>query len=243
MRAPDALTRRGTAHVILDAGGSGRHVDVNLASLTTGLVVMSGRAETLVEMSIASLLERDRAKAEAVIAADAELDRMEVELEQLALSLLALQHPVARDLRLVIGVIRVASDVERIGDHAVNIAQSTVRLVTAGIVVPPSPALVDMARRTRRMVSDALDAFIRSDGALGRSLRSADDAIDAFHDLIFRGMRSHMMENASTVDASLELMLVSRNLERVADLATNIGENAVFLAEGVQVRHRSNPAD
>ncbi len=199
---------------------------------------MAERAETLVEMAVDSMLQRDRDQAEAVIAADPEIDHMEMDVEQLALSLLALQHPVARDLRLVIGVIRVAADVERIGDHAVNIAQCTVRMVDGAIVVPPSPALVDMARRTRRMLSDALDAFIRSDSELGRSLTLADEAIDAFHDVIFRGLRSHMMKDARAVDASLELLLVSRNLERIADLATNIGENAVFLVEGVHLRSR-----
>ncbi len=233
-----SLRMPGTARVILEGSDSGRHLNGDIATLKTRLLEMSGRAETLVEMAVDSMIERNRDKAEAVIDADREIDRMEVDVEQLALSLLALQHPVARDLRLVIGVIRVAADVERIGDHAVNIAQCTVRVVRGGIVVPPSPALVDMARRTRRMLSDALDAFIRSDSDLGRSLTLADEAIDAFHDTIFRGMRTHMMEDARAVDASLELLLVSRNLERVADLATNIGENAVFLAEGVQVRHR-----
>jgi phosphate transport system protein len=224
--------------MILPGDGSARHFNVDLAQLKNRLLEMAERAESLVESAVASLFERDRDKAESVIAADEHIDRLEVEIEQLALSLLALQHPVARDLRLVIGALRVANDIERIGDHAVNIAQCTVRIVTNGIVVPPSPALVDMARHARRMLSDALDAFIRNDSELGRSIRLADSTVDAFHDLIFRGMRSHMMEDARTVDASLELLLVSRNLERVADLATNIGENAVFLVEGKPARHR-----
>jgi phosphate transport system protein len=223
---------------MVDAPGGYRHFHDDLALLKTRLLEMSERAEALVELSIESLLDRDRAKAEAVIAADRELDRMEVEVEQLAISLLALQQPMARDLRFLVGAIKVSSDVERIGDHAVNIAQCTVRLVDQRAVAPPTPALADMARRARRMLSDALDAFIRADGGLGRAIGKADDEVDALHEGIFRVLLTHMMSDARTINASLELLLVSRNLERVADLATNIGENAVYVAEGKQIRHR-----
>jgi phosphate transport system protein len=227
---------------MLDPRSGYRHFHDDLALLKSRLLEMSERAESLVELSIESLLERDRAKADAVIAADAELDRLEVEVEQLAISLLALQQPMARDLRFLIGAIKVSSDVERVGDHAVNIAQCTVRLVEQRLAVPPTPALADMARRARRMLGDALDAFIRADGALGRAIGKADDEVDAFHEGIFRLLLTHMMSDARTINASLELLLVSRNLERVADLATNIGENAVFLAEGTQIRHRFDDA-
>lgn len=223
---------------MVDAPGGYRHFHDDLALLKTRLLEMSERAESLVESSIEALLDRDRDKAEAVIAGDRELDRMEVEVEQLAISLLALQQPMARDLRFLVGAIKVSSDVERIGDHAVNIAQCAVRLVDQRAVAPPTPALGDMARRARRMLSDALDAFIRADGVLGRAIGKADDEVDAFHEGIFRVLLTHMMSDARTINASLELLLVSRNLERVADLATNIGENAVYVAEGKQIRHR-----
>jgi len=223
---------------MVDAPGGYRHFHDDLALLKTRLLEMSERAESLVELSIESLLDRDREKAEAVIAADRELDRMEVEVEELAISLLALQQPMARDLRFLVGAIKVSSDVERIGDHAVNIAQCTVRLVEQRSMAPATPALTDMARRARRMLSDALDAFIRADGVLGRAIGKADDEVDAFHEGIFRVLLTHMMSDARTINASLELLLVSRNLERVADLATNIGENAVYVAEGKQIRHR-----
>ncbi len=223
---------------MLDAPGTYRHFHDDLALLKTRLLEMSERAESLVELAVDSLLTRDREKAQAVIDADRELDRMEVEVEQLAISLLALQQPMARDLRFLIGAIKVSSDVERIGDHAVNIAQSAVRLVENRSVAPPAPTLSDMARRARRMLADSLDAFIRGDGALGRAIGKADDEVDAFHEGIFRVLLTHMMSDARTINASLELLLVSRNLERVADLATNIGENAVYVAEGKQIRHR-----
>jgi phosphate transport system protein len=125
-----------------------------------------------------------------------------------------------------------------VGDHAVNIAQSALRLIALRSSIIPDPEIEDMARRARRMLSDALDAFIRADGALGREVCKADDAVDALHNSLFRILLTHMMADARTINPSLELLLVSRNLERVADLATNIGEDAVYLAEGKQIKHR-----
>lgn len=218
--------------------GGYRHFHDELALLKQRLLDMSERAESLVDLSVESLVERDRDKAMAVIDGDRELDRMEVEAENLAISLLALQQPMARDLRFLVGAIKVSSDLERVGDHAVNIAQSAVRLVDGRTAAPPMPAIADMARRARAMLSDALDAFIRGDGALGRAVGKADDQVDAMHEGIFRSLLTYMMGDPRLISASLELLLVSRNLERVADLATNIGEDAVYLAEGKQIRHR-----
>ena len=215
-----------------------RHFHDELALLKQRLLDMSERAESLVALSVEALLERDRDKAVAVIEADEELDRLEVEAENQAIAMLALQQPMARDLRFLIGAIKVSSDLERVGDHAVNIAQCVVRLVDQRTPVPVVPALADMARRARAMLSDALDAFIRGDGALGRAVGKADDDVDAQHESIFRTLLADMMGDPRTIAPSLELLLVSRNLERVADLATNIGEDAVYLAEGKQIRHR-----
>jgi phosphate transport system ATP-binding protein len=144
----------------------------------------------------------------------------------------------ARDLRFIISAIKVSSDLERVGDHAVNIAQSALRLIALRSSIVPDPEIEDMARRARRMLSDALDAFIRADGTLGREVCKADDAVDALHNSLFRILLTHMMADARTINPALELLLVSRNLERVADLATNIGEDAVYLAEGKQIKHR-----
>ncbi len=219
-------------------GGGYRHFHDELGVLKQMLLDMSERAESLVELSVEALAERDAAKAHAVIDGDRELDRLEVEAENLAISLLALQQPMARDLRFLIGAIKVSSDLERVGDHAVNIAQGAIRLVESRALVPPLPAIGDMARRARAMLSDSLDAFIRGDGALGRAVGKADDHVDALHDGIFRSLLTYMMADPRTIAPSLELLLVSRNLERVGDLATNIGEDAVYLAEGKQIRHR-----
>jgi phosphate transport system protein len=222
---------------IQDATPGFRHFHEQLDDLTGRLLTMSNRAEELVEQSVDALLRHDRDLAELVIASDRAINDLEVEVEQRAIALLALQQPMARDLRFVVGAIKVSSDLERIGDHAVNIAQSAIRLIESGTSLVPEPALDDMARRSRAMLADALDAFLRGDGALGRRVCAADDAVDALHDSIFRILLTHMMEDARTITPSLELLLVSRNLERVADLATNIGEDAVYLAEGKQIKH------
>ena len=214
-----------------------RHFHDQLTALNRRLLAMSERAESLVELSVDALLSQDAGKAEAVIDADEELDRMELEIEAAALELLALQQPMARDLRFIVTTIKVTSDLERVGDHAVNIAQAALRLISQRTNITPDPEIEDMARRARAMLSDAIDAFLRADGALGRDVISRDDQVDALHESVFRILLTHMMADARTINPSLEYLLVSRNLERVADLATNISEDAVFLAEGKNIKH------
>ena len=221
------------------ADGTGfRHFHEQLEQLKQRLLDMSERAEALVDLSVDALLHRDGGKADAVIRADSDLDSLEVEVEELAVSLLALQQPMARDLRFIISAIRISSDLERVGDHAVNIAQSTQRLAELKSKITPDPEIEDMARRARHMLGDSLDAFVRGDGALGRDVCRRDDQVDALHDSLFRILLTHMLEDPTTISAALELFLVSRNLERVADLATNIAEDAVYLAEGKTIKHR-----
>ena len=216
-----------------------RHFHGQLTELKERLLTMAERAEDLVELSMEALRERDAAKAEAVLAADAAIDALELEVEQRAISLLALQQPMARDLRFIIGAIKVSSDLERVGDHAVNIAQATLRLLGSA-TLQHGPAIDDMARRAGKMLSDALDAFIRADGALGRDVCRRDDEVDALEESVFRVLLTRMMESPATISAAIQLLLVSRNLERVADLATNIGEDAVYLAEGKQIKHHAD---
>lgn len=214
-----------------------RHFHDELAQLKQRLLDMSEQAEHLVERAITALLDRDREVAEEVIAGDKVLNLLEVEVERRAVALLALQQPMARDLRFIIGTIKVSGELERVGDHAVNIAECALRLIAQNTLLATDPEIEDMARRARAMLSDSLDAFTRADGALGRDVCKADDAVDALHNSVFRILLTHMMEDARTITPSLELLLVSRNLERVADLATNIGEDAVYLAEGKQIKH------
>ena len=214
-----------------------RHFHEQLSELKQRLLDMSEKAEALIDLAVESLRARDAGKAEAVLAADKELDDLEVEVEQRAISLLALQQPMARDLRFIVGAIKISSDLERVGDHAVNIAQCTLRLLDVPVALAPGPEIDEMARRAREMLGDAIDAFIRADGALGRAVCKRDDEVDALEESTFRVLLTHMMESATTISPALQLLLVSRNLERVADLATNIGEDAVYLAEGKQIKH------
>jgi phosphate transport system protein len=219
--------------------GGFRHFHEQLAELRQRLLAMSEQAEALVALSVDALLERDAEKAALVIDGDRALDEAELAVEGMAIQLLALQQPMARDLRLLVGAIKVSGDLERVGDHAVNIAQGTRRLTAMGAGPAPGPELEEMARRARRMLADALDAFTRGDGQLGRAVCRDDDAVDSLYDSVFRTLLSQMMADARTITPSLELLLVSRNLERVADLATNIAENAVYVAEARQIRHRA----
>jgi phosphate transport system protein len=220
-----------------------RHFHDQLAQLKQRLLDMSDLATSLLDLSVDALLSRDESIAESVIAGDRELDALELELEDQAINLLATQQPMARDLRFIISSIKVTNDLERVGDHAVNIAQSAIRIAATNTIITPDPEIAEMARRARQMLRDSLTAFVRADGKLGRDVCRADDEVDAMHNSVFRILVTHMMEDARTITPSLELLLVSRNLERVADLATNIGEDAVFLAEGKQIKHHNEDSD
>ena len=218
-----------------------RHFHDELDTLKQRLLEMSGKAESIVDLSIEALVQRDGGLAEAVLGADKEIDRLEIEVEQAAVSLLALQQPMARDLRFIIGAIKISADLERVGDHAVNIAEATLRMISDSHSsrLRPTPQISVMAKRARQMLREAIMAFVGADGQLGRAVCAADDEVDSLHDSVFRVLLTHMMENPPTITSSLQLMLVSRNLERIADLATNIAEDAVFLAEGKQIKHHA----
>ena len=215
-----------------------RHLHDELSHLKVRLLTMSGEAEAALGLAVEALLSRDASKAADVIANDRAIDAMEIEIEEQCVNLLALQQPMARDLRMVTSALKIANDLERVGDHAVNIAQSTQRLLQARPIAP-EPELIEMARLAREMLSDALEAFIRGDAAGGREVCARDDKVDALHDSVFRILLTHMMEDPHTIGAGMDLFLVSRNLERVADLATNIGEDVVFLVEGKSIKHHA----
>jgi phosphate transport system protein len=214
-----------------------RHFHDQLDELKQRLLRMSERAESLVDVAVESLLTRDADKAQAVIAGDREVDHLEIEIEAMAVELLALQQPMARDLRFIISAIKASSDLERVGDHAVNIAQSALSIIAHKSVITPDAAIEEMARRARQMLAQAIDAFVRADGGLGRAVCLMDDEVDKLNDSLFRIVVTHILEDQKTISTAIELLLVGRNLERVADLSTNIGEDAVYLAEGKQIKH------
>ena len=219
-----------------------RHFHDELSDLKSTLLAMSAEAQTSLAAAVEALLQRDGNRAEQVIAADHKIDAHEVEIEDLVVKLLATQQPMAKDLRLLMAALKIANDLEQVGDHAVNIAQSAERLQAAPPIVP-EPEIIEMARMARRMLADALDAFVRADAAAGRAVCKRDDQVDGLHDSVFRILLTHMMETPHIISAAMELFLVSRNLERVADLATNIAEDVVFLVEGKSIKHHLEDSD
>jgi len=215
-----------------------RHFHDELSQVKVRLLTMSGEAESALRLAVEALLERNAEKAREVIAGDKIIDSMEVEIEEVCIDLLALQQPMAKDLRMLVAAIKIANDLERVGDHAVNLAQSAERLIERRPIAP-EPEIVEMARLARDMLADALEAFVRGDAAAGREVCLRDDKVDALNRSVFRILLTHMMEDPHSIGAGLELFLVSRNLERVADLATNIGEDVVFLVEGKSIKHHA----
>jgi len=219
-----------------------RHFHDELSELKSTLLAMSAEAQTALSASVEALLQRDSTKAAQVISGDHRIDGFELEIEEQVVKLLATQQPMARDLRLLMAAMKISNDLERVGDHAVNIAQSAERLLVSPPIVP-EPEIVEMARLARRMLSDALDAFVRADAQAGRALCRRDDQVDALHDSVFRILLTHMMETPHIISAAMELFLVSRNLERVADLATNIAEDIVFMVEGKTIKHHAEEGE
>jgi phosphate transport system protein len=213
-----------------------RHFQEELDQLKRALVRMAGEAESMVVLAVAALQERDAAKAETVIARDADLDDAELEIDELAVRLLALQQPMARDLRLITIAMKISTDLERVGDHAVNVAEM-VRYLVQAPPFPVVPEIEEMSRQATAMLRDALDAFIRADAAGARAVLARDDRVDDLHESNFRILLTHMMEDPRKITAGMDLLLVSGNLERIADLATNIAEEVVFLVEGRTIKH------
>ena len=217
-------------------GAGARHFHEELAQLKNLLLEMSALAEDLVRLAVEALRERDVEKADSVIEGDNEVDALEMEVDDACINLLALQQPLARDLRLITMAMKISNDLERVGDHAVNIAEAVKHLTES----PPFamfPEIEEMARLASEMLSDALDDFVRGDAAGAREVCARDDRVDALHDSMFRILLTHMMEDPRRIGPAMETFLVSRNLERIADLATNIAEDVVFLVEGRTIKH------
>lgn len=215
-----------------------RHFHEELSHLKQRLMALSSEAEEATGNAVEALLRRDRTLALEVIRGDRTINSLESSIEEQAFQLIALHQPMARDLRLIFSAIKIVHDLERVGDHAVNIAQSAERLLAYPHIVP-EPEIVEMARLSRQMLADALSGFVRGDAALAREVCRRDDAVDALNDSVFRILLTHMMEDNRSIGPCMELLLVSRNLERVADLATNIAEDVVFVAEGKTIKHHA----
>ena len=215
-----------------------RHFDQELEALKQQLLRMGGAAEAIVQKSVESLKRRDGGLADEIFADDRLIDRLEIDIEERCVSLLALRQPMAVDLRFITAALKISNDLERIGDHAVNIASSAKRLAAE----PPLKPLIDiprMAGLAGDMLREALDAFVRRDAATARRLVRRDDAVDDLNRQLFRELVSFMLEDPATITRAMELILVARNLERVADLATNVAEEVVFVAEARIIKHHA----
>jgi phosphate transport system protein len=213
-----------------------RHFEEQLAELKGRLMHMGTLAESMVEQSVKSLLERNAARHAGIFQHEQEVNDLHIEVDERAIKVLALQHPVAADLRLVVMCSKIAGELERIGDQAVNVCQNTVELLR----YPSLKPLIDipmMAEVARRMLREGLDAFVRQDAALAQKVLDSDDEVDAFKDQIFRELLTYMMSDPGTIPRALALILISRNLERVGDHATNIAEEVIYAAQGRDVRH------
>jgi phosphate transport system protein len=217
-------------------GAPHRHFHDELARLKDRLLQMSSQAQDALDRAVQAVLARDAAAAERVIAEDRAIDALEIEIEEMVTNLLALHQPMAKDLRLVLSALKISNDLERVGDHAVNISISAKRLAEERPITP-EPELVEMGRAAREMMAQALDAFVRGDADAGRAVCRRDDFVDALNRSMFRILITHMAEDPHTIGAAMELFLVSRNLERVADLATNVAEDVVFMVEGKTIKH------
>jgi phosphate transport system protein len=213
-----------------------RHFHEELARLKTQLLEMSGLAEELVDQAMQALRARDADLAQTVIRRDNDLDAMEVAVDDMCIHLLALQQPMARDLRLITMAMKISNDLERVGDHAVNIAEAVGHLAEQPIHLEFAE-IDEMGRLATEMLTDALDTFVRADAEAAREVCRRDDRVDGLHNSLFRILLTHMMEDPRRIGASMSLFLVSRNLERIADLATNIAEDVVFLVEGRNIKH------
>ncbi len=213
-----------------------RHFHQELAALKERLLHMGGRAEAIVQKAVEAVKRRDSALASEVVSDDKAMDALEIELDERCVSLLALRQPLAVDLRFITAALKITNDLERVGDHAVNIAVSALRLASE----PQLKPLVDiprMAQLASGMLHDALDAFVRQDAATARRLVRRDDEVDSLNRQLFRELVSYMIEDPTTITRAMELVNVARNLERVADLATNVAEEVVFIAEARVIKH------
>jgi len=213
-----------------------RHFEIDLSELKERLLWMGSLAERAVHQAIQSVLEGDASLAEAVLREESAINELQMEIDDRVMQLLALHQLMAADLRFVLAVARINNDLERIGDQAVNMAQSSQRILRHPRV-KPYVDLPRMSELAEGMVRDSLNAVVRGDMDLARSVLVRDDQVDNLRDQIFRELLSYMMGDSAVVFQAFELILVAKNLERVADHATNIAEDVIYMVKGHDVRH------
>ncbi|MGI9070952.1 MAG: phosphate signaling complex protein PhoU [Bryobacteraceae bacterium] len=215
-----------------------RHFQQELELLKGKLLEMSALVESAVYRSVQGVVEKNEELAQQVLKNEARINQLEIEIDDMAISLLVLQQPVAADLRLITAAIKINTDLERMGDLAVNIAESALSLMKDPVIRP----LIDIphiAGLAQSMVRKALDAFVNRDTELARSVLASDDAVDNMRTANYHELISFMENNPQQISQALYLLSVVRNLERIADHATNIAEDVLFLVKGIDVRHHN----
>jgi phosphate transport system protein len=215
-----------------------RHFQEELEALQQRLLAMGGLAEERVREAVRGLADRDLDQVDAVMIGDEPVNDLHIEVDDRAFKLLALHQPMAADLRIIVAAVKINTDLERVGDLAVNIAEAGKRYLQH----PPVKPLIDIPRMgdiAQVMLRDALDAFVRRDVALAEAVLAEDDRLDALRNQIFRELITYMLQDPVTIEPSLDLILISRHLERIGDHATNIAEDVIFMVSARDVRHHA----
>ena len=213
-----------------------RHFQEELEALQARLLEMGGLAEERVRAVIHGLVTREPAEIDMVLRGDEPINELHIEIDSRCFKLLALHQPMATDLRAIVAAVKINTDLERVGDLAVNIAEAATRYATR----PPVKRLIDipqMADIAQAMLHDALDSFVRRDTRLAQQVLNQDDLLDGLKSQVFRELLTYMLHDPSTVEPALDLILISRHLERIGDHATNVAEDVIFMVSARDVRH------
>lgn len=213
-----------------------RHFDEQLQGLKLHLMKMSALAETMIGDAVKALVQRDASLIPLVYEREVQVNRMQIEIDETCLTLIALHQPAAGDLRFIMGAAKTNSDLERLADQAVNICNKAERLLREP-PLRPFVIIPEMARIAREMLRDSLHAFVNRDVSKAREVLLRDDQVDQMKAEITVEMAAFMAQDSSVVTRALDLILIARNLERIGDHATNIAENTIFVVEGRDIRH------
>jgi phosphate transport system protein len=214
-----------------------RHFQTELDELKGRLLEMGGLAEERLQLAVRSVVDRDNALVERVLTGDGAINRLHIEIDDRCFKLLALHQPMAVDLRAIVAAVKINTDLERVGDLAVNIAEAVRRYLQH----PPVKELIDiprMAELAQAMLRDSLDAFVHRDVTLAQSVLEQDDELDGLKTQVFRELLTYMLGDAGTIEPALDLILISRHLERIGDHATNVAEDVIFMVSAKDVRHQ-----
>jgi phosphate transport system protein len=215
-----------------------RHFEEELEALQSRLLEMGGLAEERVVAVVQGLVSRDTGVIDRVLHGDEPINVLHIEIDNRCFKLLALHQPMAADLRAIVAAVKINTDLERVGDLAVNIAEAAKRYA----MHPPVKKLIDIPRMAdiaQAMLRDSLDSFVRRDTALAQQVLNEDDRLDGLKTQIFRELLTYMLQDPATVEPALDLILISRHLERIGDHATNIAEDVIFLVSARDVRHQA----